>query len=158
MEERKRAGLLQRLIFSAKKESRLRVYAEKDTGTAEDLITLGRRIMRYSLSLLALSSGLLLQCTHSNPSSLRSPSSPVIDKSGYAYNPADRSCDGYPRLNVGTMDGTCLGLAVPHEKAAWKMPRTIQQIPGTKDFLVVDMGGWAENRGALSDEEALTGL
>lgn len=80
-------------------------------------------------------------------------SATVVDKSGYAYDPGDRSCDGFPRLQVGTMDGTCLGLVLGQTKAAasvpWKMPRTIQQIPGTGDFLVVDMGGWVENRGAL---------
>jgi hypothetical protein len=29
------------------------------------------------------------------------------------------------------------------------MPRTIVQVPGSKSFLVVDMGGWAPNKGSL---------
>ena len=80
----------------------------------------------------------------------------IVDGSGYRYNPKDRSCDGFPRLNVATMPGTCLGLVVPYDKSkdevsgkAFVMPRTILEIPGTKTFFVVDMGGWKANAGVL---------
>lgn len=80
----------------------------------------------------------------------------VTDKSGYTYDPNDRSCDGYPRLKVGTMPGTCLGLVLPRDRATdskakrgFEKPRTIVQIPKSQDFLVVDMGGWAANNGSL---------
>lgn len=80
----------------------------------------------------------------------------VQDASGYLYDPKDRSCDGFPRLNVDTMPGTCLGLVIPQDKAidpatkkAFVMPRTLVGIPGTKDFLLVDMGGWKANNGVL---------
>jgi glucose/arabinose dehydrogenase len=80
----------------------------------------------------------------------------VIDSSGYAYDPSDKSCDGFPRLQVGTMPGTCLGLVVGQDQAIDSstkqklvMPRTLVAIPGTKEFLVVDMGGWAPNKGGI---------
>ncbi|RZA09421.1 MAG: L-sorbosone dehydrogenase, partial [Proteobacteria bacterium] len=80
----------------------------------------------------------------------------IQDSSGYLYDPADRSCDGFPRLNVDTMPGTCLGLVLPQAKAvdpvskkAFVMPRTLVAIPGTKEFLLVDMGGWKANNGVL---------
>lgn len=100
----------------------------------------------FSVSLL------LLQCSSSKDT--RSPSGLVLDSSGYAYDPADRSCDGFPRLHVETMPGTCLGLVLSQKKAVssekpWKMPRTILSVPGTQDFLVSDMGGWAQNKGAI---------
>lgn len=79
-----------------------------------------------------------------------------VDKSGYAYDPADRSCDGYPRLKVETAPGTCLGLVLPRDRAvdaaskkAFVMPRTIVAVPNSDEFLVVDMGGWKANNGAI---------
>ncbi|QDK44045.1 L-sorbosone dehydrogenase [Bdellovibrio sp. ZAP7] len=80
----------------------------------------------------------------------------VLDKSGYLYDPTDRSCDGYPRLMVETMPGTCLGMVLPRDRAldpatnkGFVKPRTILQLPGTEQFLVVDMGGWAPKNGRL---------
>ncbi|RYZ75994.1 MAG: L-sorbosone dehydrogenase, partial [Proteobacteria bacterium] len=79
-----------------------------------------------------------------------------LDKSGYSYDPEDRSCDGYPRLKVETAPGTCLGLVLARDRAvdattkkSFVMPRTIVQIPNSDDFLVVDMGGWKKDNGAL---------
>lgn len=87
----------------------------------------------------------------------RSPASgPHVDKSGYLYDPGDTSCGGFPRLKVETAPGMCLGLVMPKERAldpvekrAFSMPRTLVQIPGTKDFIVADMGSWHVGRGAL---------
>ncbi len=80
----------------------------------------------------------------------------IVDKSGYAYNPEDKSCDGYPRVMVETLSGTCLGMVLPRDRAldsiaqkGFVKPRTIIQIPRTNDFLVVDMGGWSPNNGRL---------
>lgn len=103
--------------------------------------------------LLAGLSIFLVQC--SSTTAYRTTSGKnVLDKSGYLYDPSDRSCDGFPRLQVDTMPGTCLGLVLPLAKAAstdkpWKMPRTLEAIPGTSDFLVTDMGGWAAKQGGL---------
>ncbi len=80
----------------------------------------------------------------------------VVDSSGYAYDPDDKSCDGFPKLAVETLPGTCLGMVLPRDHAvdpandrSFIKPRTILQIPQSKNFLVVDMGGWASNNGRL---------
>lgn len=80
----------------------------------------------------------------------------VLDKSGYVYDPLDQSCDGFPRVMVETAPGTCLGMVLPRDRAinpvtgkSLVMPRTIVQIPGTKDFIITDMGGWRKNNGGL---------
>ncbi len=102
---------------------------------------------------LLVSSLLLLQCSSS--SSQRHPSgTKILDTSGYLYDPSDRSCDGFPRLEVQTMPGTCLGLVLPQKRATspekpWRFPRTLLEVPGTNNFLAIDMGGWAQSRGAL---------
>lgn len=107
--------------------------------------------MRFLL--LAAASVLLLQC--SRAAQHRFPSATTtLDASGYLYDPADKSCDGFPRLDVQTMPGTCLGLVLPQKRAVapnkpWKMPRVILPVPNTQDFLVTDMGGWAQNAGGL---------
>ena len=71
----------------------------------------------------------------------------TLDKAKYLYNPDDKSCDGFPRLRVTTAPGTCLGMVLP--KSNLVMPRTLVQIKGSEDFLLVDMGGWRPNNGAL---------
>ena len=84
-------------------------------------------------------------------------SSKILDSSGYRYNPKDTSCDGFPRLEVETIKGTCLGLVLPRLKAKDKetdrdfiKPRTIIQIPNVEnEFLIADMGGWGPNNGRL---------
>jgi glucose/arabinose dehydrogenase len=113
-------------------------------------------------SYLLASVFLLIQCTSTQnktaSSGLRETASSkmVLDKSGYAYDPNDKSCDGYPRVQVETMPGTCLGMVLPRDRAldvaankGFVKPRTIVQIPNTKNFLVVDMGGWAAKNGRL---------
>ncbi|MBO9666271.1 MAG: PQQ-dependent sugar dehydrogenase [Bdellovibrio sp.] len=114
--------------------------------------------MRILLLALALC---LVQCTSVNNSAIpqarqAASSKMILDKSGYLYDPQDRSCDGYPRLQVETMPGTCLGMVLPRDRAldpatqkGFIKPRTIVQIPGSKSFLVVDMGGWAPKNGRL---------
>jgi len=98
---------------------------------------------------------LLIQCQTSKIQR-QTASDQVMDTSGYVYDPKDRSCDGYPRISVQTMPGTCLGLVLPRTRAvdpatskSFVKPRTILQIPQTQNFLVVDMGGWNPNNGRL---------
>ncbi|MGZ3711482.1 MAG: PQQ-dependent sugar dehydrogenase [Bdellovibrionota bacterium] len=117
--------------------------------------------MRFLVIIASLS---LVQCSwmgnvtsvDKKPSRGLASSNSILDKSGYLYDPKDTSCDGFPRLQVETMPGTCLGLVLPRDRAvdpdakkSFIMPRTLAQIPGTKDFLVVDMGGWKDNNGSL---------
>jgi glucose/arabinose dehydrogenase len=112
---------------------------------------------------LLVLSALLIQCsTFTNTpfkgpqSRLTASSKMVLDKSGYIYDPQDKSCDGYPRVKVETMPGTCLGLVLPRDRAldpatqkGFIKPRTIVQIPKTNQFFVVDMGGWNPKNGRL---------
>lgn len=72
---------------------------------------------------------------------------PPVDGAGYSYNPRDTSCGGFPRLQVETMPGTCLGMVLPRGDLV--MPRSILQLRDSDDFLLVDMGGWAPGNGAL---------
>jgi glucose/arabinose dehydrogenase len=81
---------------------------------------------------------------------------PHVDTSGYFYDPTDKSCGGFPRLKVETAPGTCMGLVMPKERAidpiakkSFSMPRTLAQIPGSSDFLVVDLGSWHPGRGSI---------
>lgn len=96
-------------------------------------------------------------CTNSFKSPNRELASRLkLDKSGYSYDPKDKSCDGFPKLDVETAPGTCLGLVLSRKKAndektdrSFIKPRTIVQIPNTEEFLVIDMGGWKANNGRL---------
>lgn len=66
-----------------------------------------------------------------------------------SYTTTDGQCDGFPRLPVVTQEGTCLGLVASRStNNPFKMPRTLVQTPDDK-LLVVDMGGWAPNKGQL---------
>lgn len=111
--------------------------------------------MKKAISLLLVYSFTLTNCTHS--SVLREPSAAVsTEKSGYVFDPKDTSCDGYPRVKIESMPGTCVGMVLPRERAINPtsgkqvvMPRNLIQIPNSTDFLVVDMGGWKKNNGSL---------
>jgi len=103
----------------------------------------------------------LLNCTavkkHEASSRDPSASGKKVDASGYEYDPSDTSCGGFPKLKVQTQSGTCLGLVLPQDqipmgsgnKRVMRMPRTIVQVPGSDDFLVMDMGGWAPKIGKI---------
>jgi|GEM_PF-364282 len=98
----------------------------------------------------------------------RLPSGKIMDSSGYLYDKNDKSCDGFPKLEVQTMPGTCLGLVLPKDRAVdqhmeflkpkesaidgnmkFVKPRVIVQVPNTQDFLITDMGSWTSNNGRL---------
>lgn len=72
----------------------------------------------------------------------------VLLESGYKIKRNDTSCDGFPRVQVNTAEGLCLGMVLSREAFADQVqrgkfiPRNIKQIPGTEDFLLTDMGGW----------------
>ncbi len=66
------------------------------------------------------------------------------------YFTDDTDCDGYKRVLVGTMEGSCLGLvAQASEGYAFIKPRKIIQIPHRKQFLITDMGEWKVDNGTL---------
>jgi len=53
-------------------------------------------------------------------------------------------CDGFPRIDVETPPGMCMGLVT----TGLSKPRGIAQLPGG-DFIVTDMGGWGTNLGSV---------
>lgn len=98
----------------------------------------------------------LISCSLT-PSRVPAGSGKILDAGGYLYDPSDRSCDGFPKLEVETLPGTCLGLVLGRSRAIDQrtgkplvMPRTLlelKDVPG--EFLLVDMGGWKANNGGL---------
>jgi glucose/arabinose dehydrogenase len=54
------------------------------------------------------------------------------------------SCDGFPRIQVATPPGLCVGLLA----SGFKFPRGILPLDNG-DLLVADMAGWVKNRGVL---------
>jgi len=64
------------------------------------------------------------------------------------YQPLGAQCDGLPKLPIGSMTGTCLGLLAGSDTGFIK-PRKVVQVPGKTQLLVTDMGGWSDNRGVL---------
>lgn len=65
------------------------------------------------------------------------------------YIPLNESCDGLPKLPIGTQDNICIGLlAQRSDTIPLKIPRTAVQTPEGK-FLVVDLGAWMPNKGKL---------
>ena len=72
-----------------------------------------------------------------------------VSTTAASYIPLAEECDGYPKLPLGTSDNLCVGLLA--QKSAdlpLKMPRTAVETKEGK-LLVVDMGGWVENKGRL---------
>ena len=71
-------------------------------------------------------------------------------RSGYALT--EQSCgqapNAYPKLRIGMREGYCAGLVASHEDGL-VFPRSIAQIPGHRQFVVADMGGWDPDRGRL---------
>jgi glucose/arabinose dehydrogenase len=81
-------------------------------------------------------------------------------KSGYAIG--SEQCGGrgmsFPRIKIDMKKGFCAGL-VASEDDDLRFPRSIVQIPGHEEFLVVDMGGWnrADGRLLVLDPHAAEG-
>lgn len=65
------------------------------------------------------------------------------------YLPLSEKCDGYPKLPLGTSNDFCVGLLAQRSaELPIQMPRTAVETQ-SGEMLVVDMGGWAENKGTL---------
>src|SRR3954451_23980561 len=73
-------------------------------------------------------------------------SAETIRKSGYALS--DQTCGAYPRLRIGMRDGYCAGLVASKDDGLI-FPRAIVQIPGRRQFVLSDMGGWSPGQGRL---------
>jgi glucose/arabinose dehydrogenase len=74
----------------------------------------------------------------------------TLHKSGYALSDAKcgQAPDAYPKLRIGMRDGYCAGL-VASEEDGLIFPRSILQIPGHRQFVITDMGGWHAGQGRL---------
>jgi glucose/arabinose dehydrogenase len=81
-------------------------------------------------------------------------------KSGYALGGANGTalCGIFPKVQLGTRAGYCVGMVASKEDGL-VFPRTILQVPGTRFFVVADMGSWNPNQGRLLllDPEAAVG-
>jgi glucose/arabinose dehydrogenase len=71
-------------------------------------------------------------------------------RSGYAIGTdlCGEGAHAYPRLAIGMRQGYCAGL-VASEADGLEFPRSIVQIPGRDEFVVVDMGAWRPKGGRL---------
>lgn len=70
------------------------------------------------------------------------------------YVTGARTCDGWPRAPIEMAQGMCAGIVtgpVAGQFAArlLRMPRTLLPLPGGKDWVVVDMGGWGNGQGSV---------
>lgn len=70
----------------------------------------------------------------------------VFEKSGYRLD-TEVLCDGLPQIQVGTKDGTCVGLLAGKQDGL-KMPRYAVQSPEGVIY-VTEMGGWAYGKGTI---------
>src|SRR5512135_669651 len=75
----------------------------------------------------------------------------VIHVDGYAID-RDVLCgaapNAYPKLRIGMREGYCAGLVASKDDGLI-FPRSIVQIPGRNQFVVVDMGSWTPAHGRL---------
>ncbi|MGX1325413.1 glucose/arabinose dehydrogenase [Bradyrhizobium liaoningense] len=71
-------------------------------------------------------------------------------KSGYAIG--SEQCGGrglsFPKVKIDMKKGFCAGLVLSEEDGL-RFPRSIVQIPGHEQFVIVDMGGWNRTDGRL---------
>jgi glucose/arabinose dehydrogenase len=94
-------------------------------------------------------------CDHSDRGRNTDPSrntrntSPTRDVGG-GYVSTGRSCGSWPRVAVGTAEGTCLGLVAASADRRFK-PRVLLELPGRpNEFLITDLDQqWAPGRGRL---------
>ncbi len=74
-----------------------------------------------------------------NPGILTAPPRYLTDKNDF--------CDGYPRIQLQTLDGLCVGLVAGRDQGL-KMPRYAVQDKNNVIY-VSDMGGWVHGRGTI---------
>jgi glucose/arabinose dehydrogenase len=70
----------------------------------------------------------------------------IKNLSGYQVD-TEVLCGGYPRINLTTAKGTCLGIVASKEDGLIR-PRRIVQVP-SGDFFITDMVSWANNVGLV---------
>lgn len=71
------------------------------------------------------------------------------DTQNFTFNPTDRSCGGFPRLRIETMDKTCIGL-VAQQTSGFFRPRVVFEIPGRKDeYLISDHANFSDTQGKI---------
>lgn|GEM_PF-107490 len=102
---------------------------------------------RLSLPLPLIASGATLAAGLFFLQSARAADKPQLD---YVTN---GTCDGLPRVDLGTPSGMCVGLVfqdrTPTANASSVVfPRTMVEV-GNNLFILVDMGGWAANNGRI---------
>jgi len=71
---------------------------------------------------------------------------PATRLSGYTLGA--ETCGPFPRLPIAMRPGYCAGLVAGKEDGLI-FPRTVVQVPDTRFFVVVDMGGWDPGRGRV---------
>ena len=71
---------------------------------------------------------------------------PASKPSGYTLS--GETCGPFPRLPIAMRPGYCAGLVAGKDDGLI-FPRTIVQVPDTRFFVVVDMGGWDAGRGRV---------
>lgn len=64
------------------------------------------------------------------------------------YTLSGETCGGFPKLPIALRPGACAGLVASKEDGLI-FPRTVVQVPDTRFFVVVDMGGWDAGRGRV---------
>src|SRR3954462_10652752 len=102
----------------------------------------GRGGRLFAASIAALAGGVLLPPVHS---------ADITHVDGYAVD-RDVLCGeaphAYPKLRIGMREGYCAGLVASKEDGLI-FPRSIVQIPGQRQFVVADMGGWSPGQGRM---------
>ena len=82
--------------------------------------------------------------------SMMSTGSAALERVRYAT--PHGSCDGYPRLDIGTIKGMCAGLVTgpttSDPQRAIVLPRSLIQLDDST-WLVTDLGAWDRPRGAV---------
>lgn len=115
------------------------------------------RNARWSMAILVLFSAPLNGCklfrSTSGSSTREVPykgqSAGQVVKSGYALNPADTNCGGFPALRIESSPGTCVGMVKQLDDASFN-PRVIVEIPGKKnEFLISDFANWDNKNGKI---------
>lgn len=73
----------------------------------------------------------------------------------YVLTPG-QTCGGWPRLPIDMASGMCAGLVVGPPpgtsglaRRTLRMPRTLVQLPGGRDWIVADLGGWDPGKGSV---------
>lgn len=69
------------------------------------------------------------------------------------YQPANNTCDGFPRAPITMMSGFCAGIVVapPTNFGSRTLiaPRLLLPLPGGNDWLITDMGHWGTHEGKV---------